>query len=950
MKIEITGKKILPFFICLPLLAYSQLNPLKQNPVWPRSVIIPIPDNASGPGIVSLNGIWMVKGGPQDDFKNLETDLTGWIEIQVPGSRNSLKGIPGKIFVYRKIIIIPDSFKGKRTILRFDGVTSAARLWINGTFVREHWGSYMTWTCDISDYIKPGEEAVIALEVNDNDDGLAGEYVFTGGILGAVQMYALPQNYITRFHVETDFDENYKDAVLKIRVAMSFNNGNRSLIKLTLVDPHGNKVRLLNNEVMIDKSKPEGILEIPIAHPLKWDAEHPNLYTLNLSLIAKNDCLESITKKIGFREVKRVGNQLFVNGLEVKLRGIMLGDNYPIMRAANINHTRQKWVTEKLLDECDSIGMYVLDENPVNFVKYGPEKDPRFAYQWLSLISDLVERDFSHPSVIMWGLGNESFHGENVTKTFHFVSEEDPKRPTIFSWSQQVPPEEELPYTIYSHHYPDNNGTDADFTSYGAAIFNFESLIPLRKQNPDLPILFDESAHLPLVNLDEMKHDPNVHNFWGESMKLFWERFFPTRGILGCDVFGLWMEDVQIDKPEYWLVKKAFSPVRIKDEPLANPGKGKTVVIPIKNWFDHTNLNEIIVKWKVGRDSGKLTGPDIQPHKDGILTLPSRDWESGDTLNLKFFRLKDLLVDEYNLPIDPSNPGLPLAADFAPEIKENDREIMISGPSFKIVINKYTGQITEGACMGNVVITGGPHVTLLGASLPLTEWWPTSIKVEKVNNEAVIKIKGGYISFTVALELRIDGLGMITTNYCLETIPDMPPKLKNIPWNNSTIGGYSEVGIAFDLSADVDRLSWKRKGLWSVYPSNHIGRNVGTAIRNPATDNSLMWPVSDTDRRLYGNNDPGGRGTNDFRSSKEYISRATAWISKNHTGLQAVSNEKDAVRLEVLNGKRDGNVRMFINNEWNYPNLGLGNLMKPPLMIRSGYSNTIKVRLVNSIE
>lgn len=97
-----------------------------------------------------------------------------------------------------------------------------------------------------------------------------------------------------------------------------------------------------------------------------------------------------------------------------------------------------------------------------------------------------------------------------------------------------------------------------------------------------------------------MKHDPNVHNFWGESMKLFWERIFLTKGALGSYVFGLWMQDVYIDKPEYWLVKKAFSPIRIDDGPLANPGRGNPLIIPVKNWFYHTNLNELNVRWIVG--------------------------------------------------------------------------------------------------------------------------------------------------------------------------------------------------------------------------------------------------------------------------------------------------------------------------------------------------------------
>lgn len=84
----------------------------------------------------------------------------------------------------------------------------------------------------------------------------------------------------------------------------------------------------------------------------------------------------------------------------------------------------------------------------------------------------------------------------------------------------------------------------------------------------------------------------------------------------------------------------------------------------------------------------------------------------------------ELLVDEFNLPIDPPVFELPQVVDFAPEIKENVQEILISGPSFKIIFNKYSGQITEGSYLGNVIITGGPYLQLLGSNLFLPDWWP----------------------------------------------------------------------------------------------------------------------------------------------------------------------------------------------------------------------------------
>jgi hypothetical protein len=91
--------------------------------------------------------------------------------------------------------------------------------------------------------------------------------------------------------------------------------------------------------------------------------------------------------------------KVWVNGREVKLRGIWGGNNISAMKALNVNHTRQKWVSEQILKQADRLGLYVLDETPVDFAKFGAEADPLYAYQWLTLVSDLIGRDRDRPSV-----------------------------------------------------------------------------------------------------------------------------------------------------------------------------------------------------------------------------------------------------------------------------------------------------------------------------------------------------------------------------------------------------------------------------------------------------------------------------------------------------------------------------------------------------------------------
>jgi hypothetical protein len=154
------------------------------------------------------------------------------------------------------------------------------------------------------------------------------------------------------------------------------------------------------------------------------------------------------------------------------------------------------------------------------------------------------------------------------------------------------------------------------------------------------------------------------------------------------------------------------------------------------------------------------------------------------------------------------------------------------------------------------------------------------------------------------------------------------------------------------LSGGVDRLAWNRKGLWSGYPADHVGRNIGLAQR-AATTGAWAQGSGGGGRGGFGGfgGPPGGQDTNgtanDFRAMKEYIYAASALVGGTDLGLQAVSEARDAVRMEVVSGGR-GEVDLIVNNEWNYPQLGNSNYMKPPIKVGEGYSNTVRVRFVHN--
>jgi hypothetical protein len=927
-----------------------------ENPIWPRPVIVPVPDQTAGvkqPVIVLHD--WKTMSNPQGEFWSDTADLSAWREVTVGRGgygRGSGEGASALTSAYRTAFDVPADYIGQRVMLRFEGVSNSAKIWVNGKFVREHWGGFMRFTCDITDFVKPGAAASLVIGVDDSKVGLA-QYVRAGGLQREVKLFAEPADYIERFHVSTDFDPQYKNATMKVWLRMEFHSGEGRRVNLSLKDPQGKTVELKPRMIELSRAEPEKITGVPVASPLKWDAENPNLYTLEVSVMGEDETVrETLSRKFGFIKIERAGRRVLVNGHEVKLRGLWGGNSVQDMVDNNINHTRQKWATDELLDDADRLGVYVTDENPVDFAKNPVASDPLYLSQYMSFIADLVERDRDHPSVIMWGLDNESEYGSNVDPTFKYVNTEDPQRLTQFSWGSGIPVDRELPYDVYSFHYPPFDG---NLASYGNSAFNSHSLVLDRRPQPEIPVIADEYAHLPIYDPDEWRRDPNVHNFWGESIKYYWEKMFATDGALGGDIFGLPGARGPLP-PEYWLIKEAYSPVRLEDQKLANPGAHKPLKIEVKNWFDDTNLSELTVHWSVGSSSGNMPGPSVAPHSQGSLEIPGRAWRDGDVVRLTFELASGRTVQESALQVSPMLPSVPAPLGPAPQISEGPLAITVTGKDFRIVFSRETGLITSGTFQGTEIIRGGPYLHLVATDqgksvLDLPPWMLKQMTTSRDAKEAVIHIVGNYGPAEVEVELRIDGAGLITTKYKLGAFPFAPPAAHPRPWNGSHYGGFSEVGVSFALAPSIDRLVWNRKALWSFYPDNHIGRSEGVSDRSSS---DASWAQSSSNSGPpsgFAGGPPGGAGTaaapavsNDFRAMKEYIYSAVALVGGTDLGLEAVSNGHDAVRMDA---STPAGISMIVNNEWNYPQLGNSNYMKPPIMVSAGYTNIVRVRFAS---
>ena len=949
-----------------------------ENKVWPRPVLVPVPAAVAGVSrpVVSLQGKWKFNAAPPADFWNNSVDPATWREVAVPGQLSTqgidAQGTPGggrrggqsapqaSQIAYKTKMAIPADFAGKRVVLKFQGVTAYAKVWVNGAYIRDHFGGFTAWACDITDHVTAGQDAWLTVGVTNRREGISG--FNDGSILRDVKLMAVPQDHLVRFNLETSFDANFRDAVLKVWTAMAFRQGAAGRVTLTLKDGDGKAVALNPSTIDLTRANPETIVEIPVAAPRKWDAEHPNLYTLEARVGG-----ETVSRAFGFRQITRAGRRLLVNGKEVKLRGVDRHDIYPltgrstppeqcdrdarIFRAANINFIRTSHYPpmEEFLDAADRYGLYVDDEASVAFAVNGVQNDPEYTPDFLNQWSEQIERDRSHPSVLMWSMGNESAYGRNIRKQYDYVKIEDPTRPVIFSWSDLAPFGTAPPYEIYSLHYAYYDSDPSAFSDLWSGTWwnpgyakNF-STAGQNQAQLDVPVLHDESTHIPAYNLHEQMRDPGVRNFWGETIKRFWENIFPKEGALGA---GIWagIDDTQIDpregvlrgrewgiidgwrreKPEYWLTKKAYSPVRVEDKPLTNVEHGAPVKVPVKNWFDHTNFSELTIRWSLASGSGTAS-LNLEPHQSGTLSVPVGDWKDGDVLNLKFYRLGDLLVDEFNLPLNPRPHTLAPPEGPAPAVQEAQDRIVVSGQDFSVVFSRQTGLIMSGSYQGTEIVKSGPCLHLEGVTL--ADWALKQVSARREAAEAVVDIAGTYGPVQVSFEVRIDGKGLMTTRYKLDSLPIAPPLPKAWVTLSSDLGGYREVGVSFVLTGAVDRLAWQRQGLWSAYPEDHIGRNSGVAYRDGKGAGARYgippawpWGADEKNDVLYGRYDLGGRGSNDFRSMKENIWFASAIVGGTEKRLRAESEAKDSVRIQVLDDPAtlvdDRDPRVKLSGSW----------------------------------
>jgi beta-galactosidase len=966
----------------LSLAACAELGPGATSPPLPVDRVTGVSQS-----VILLDGTWRFQLNPPPRFWETGSSAQAWRAITVPGEpqMQGFNVVNDREFAYERRLRIPADFAGQRVFVRFQGIYGEARVWVNGHFLRNHLGSFTPWECELTNWVKPGEEALLSVGVTDRADDISGATGYAkhciGGILRSVSLLARPQTWVRNLQVETPLTADFRAATLSIAATMEFAGASEAVLRFSLRDPQGRAITLWPDSLSVGAPNPHGRLEIPVESPQLWDAEHPRLYTLTTRCVVGGKEVSIQAQAIGFRQIKIVGSRMLINGQVVRLRGACRHDMHPTLgrvstpeyeekdvllaKEANINFFRTSHYppTENFLRLCDEQGIYVESESAVCFNQtYAAEPyasklknvthDPAFTPWYLGQVREMVESFRDHPSVIIWSAGNESRYGVNIGKSLELIRELDGTRPCIFAFSKTSAEEgaKDL-FDLCSIHYPSVDGMCE----------KTENQVGMTSWSTDgRPSIGDEWAHVPCYCKDTLKNDPGIQDFWGEGLSRMWTSCYDSQDTVGGAIWGYVDEVFQLPdrcvgygpwgivdiwrrrKPEFWNTKKAYSPVHLLTTKFGSAEVHPE--LPIQNRYNHTNLSELTIRWKYEGQSGSLNPPSLAPRARGRLLLPALEWRDGTILQLDFVEQGGRLVDTYNVAVGSRRAEASERAEAPIHFEESATEIAVGGAGFSVTFDKSTGLIREARRAGETVLTESPRLNISGADE--LNFWSNAVIRETLNEPFALD--------SMKLEAQLDSVRLISRGRVGErsvvyvtTVHGNGRMTFDFKLTQPKALYCEEVGLAFVLGPGFEAISWERNhDLWTSYPDDHIGRPIGrtpffapqlaSVYRQPPVGS---WSMDSRDYYLYGPKQAGRSLTRDVKSLRAFI-RSYVVSGKNRQ-ITVQGTGREGARIRELDS---GRLALIVDTGWDYLNLGWGNYQRG-LILPGEYSGQVKLDL-----
>ena len=428
----------------------------------------------------SLNGLWKFHyarnyGSAIPGFESADYDCRSWEDIRVPahiqmegydvpqyantqypweGHEEIAPGeIPEKfnpVASYVKYFEVPESMKGRRLFISFQGAESGLALWLNGHFVGYSEDTFTPSEFELTDYVQEGENKLAAQVFKWTSSSWCEDQDFYrfSGIYRDVYLYTVPDVHIRDLRIRAVPDEILTKGILEI-CTEAWGEG-KAEICLTKDGQTFQGAFDLK----------DGGITMEIENPVLWSAEDPQLYDLTIQVYDRAGKLqEYIPERVGFRRFEMKDRIMTLNGKRIVFKGVNrhefssvtgrhvseeeLIKDLKTMKQNNINAIRTCHYPDASLIYrlCDEYGLYMIDETNLeshgswdtveasgDFSGVVPCDRPEWLDMMLDRANSMYQRDKNHPAILIWSCGNESFGGKDIFEMSQFFRREDPTR------------------------------------------------------------------------------------------------------------------------------------------------------------------------------------------------------------------------------------------------------------------------------------------------------------------------------------------------------------------------------------------------------------------------------------------------------------------------------------------------------------------------------------------
>ena len=851
---------------------------------------------------MSINGTWRffwVKDADcrPDGFFARDFNDKGWDEIQVPGIwelngygdplynnigyawqyqfRNNPPQVPvenNHVGSYRREIIIPDEWDGKQIIAHFGSVSSNIYLWVNGKFAGYSEDSKLEAEFDITGHVRPGKN-LIAFQVFRWCDGSYFEdqdFMRFSGVARDCYLYAREKTRIQDIRVVPDLDSRYDDGSLDISLDITGSCN----IALELSDMEGNII----DSRSFTARKGHHTVRMDVDSPHKWTAETPYLYRLTATSSIKGR-QEVIPVHVGFRKIEIKDARVLVNGQPVLFKGANRHEMDPDggyivseermlqdilrMKQLNINAVRTCHYPDDIrwYELCDKYGLYVVAEANIEShgMGYGEEslaKDPLYELTHIERNERNVSRNFNHPSIIFWSLGNEAGYGVNFEKCYSMVKAEDPSRPVQYERAEK----DGLTDIFCPMYYP------------------YDKCIEYCESNPAKPLIQCEYAHAmgnseggfkeywDLVRRYPSYQGGFIWDFVDQSIRWTWKNGKEIYGYAGD------FNRYDVDKDQNFCNNGLISPDRrpnphaeevrhIYQSIWAEAGSTSETAIRVFNENFFRDLSSYRLVWELLADGevmeqGYVDNLDIAPQAAGEISLgydPSSLCEGKEwMLNVRFMLKKregllpaghvaaynQIPLSGYVYDLSFRNISYPNETVMSPVFRDNDQRYLIAeGRDFRVEFNRSDGFISLYESHGRTLLDEGSTLRPnfwragtdndYGAGLQnrFRVWRNPEIKLESLEystSEGMAYVTASYImpatGAAMTMEYAINSTGAVKVTQKMKA---------NASGSARDIPDMFRFGLRMEMPAEYNTVTFYGKGPFENYADRQHSALVG---------------------------------------------------------------------------------------------------------------------------